>query len=292
MTPDPRLLRRSPSVWAGFGVTADTARMVATAIEQKRSSILFIQSNADLDERLASGQSFVSRWGDPSEDRLFAIRYATTIVCQTRQQVEMLKQRFGRQGVLIRNPIDVQEWQLAKRADHRYVLWIGRYDSFHKRPLLMLRAASQCPAIRFKMVINPGDRDIEDQVRRLRPSNVEIVENVAFERMPDLFTEASMFVSTGNPDCEGFPNVLLQAAASHTPIVSVNDFDGFLKASGAGIDCGGESDWLADRILSQWKNPTVDWQAVDSYLEENHDVKRVAGRVAELVQQLKMPTGT
>lgn len=292
MTPDPRLQSRSPDVWAGFGVTADTARTVAAAIGQGKPSILFIQSNSDLDERLASGQSFVSRWGDPSEDRLFTIRNATTVVCQTLHQVVLLKQRFGREGELIRNPIDVKVWKLAKRTDDRYVLWIGRYDAFHKRPLMMIQAASQCPTIRFKMVINPGDRDIEDQVRRLKPPNVEIASHVPFDQMPDLFSGAAMFVSTGDSDCEGFPNVLLQAAASHTPIVSVNDFDGFLQASGAGIDCGGQSGCLADRILAQWKNPTIDWQAVDTYLAENHDATRVARRVAELVQPFKREVGS
>jgi glycosyltransferase involved in cell wall biosynthesis len=290
MMPDPRLLSRSPAVWAGFGVTADTARMVATARDQGKPSILFIQSNSDLDERLVSGQGFVSRWGDPSEDRLFAIRNATTIVCQTRHQLGLLSQYFGRAGELIRNPIDMQEWRLAKRTGNRYVLWIGRYDSFHKRPLLMIQAASQCPTIRFKMVINPGDRDIEDQVRRLKPPNVEIVSCVPFKEMPDLFTEASMFVSTGDPGCEGFPNVLLQAAASHTPIVSVNDFDSFLTTSGAGVDCGGDPDSLASRIESLWENPSIDWQMVDAYLTANHDLALAAVRVAEIVQQLKQPT--
>ena len=287
MMPDPRLQSRSPDVWAGFGVTADTARTVATAIRQGKPSIIFIQSNADLDERLASGQSFVSRWGDPSEDRLFVIRNATTIVCQTRRQVDLLKQHFGRDGQWIRNPIEMQLWDLQKRGDDRYVLWIGRYDSFHKRPLMMIRAAAKCPTIRFKMIINPADRDIEDQVQRVKPPNVEIISHVPFERMPDLFAGASLFVSTGDPDCEGFPNVLLQAAASHTPIVSINDFDGFLKASGAGIDCGGNPDCLADQVTSQWKNPSIDWQAVDNYLAENHDLAQAAQRVVELVHQLK-----
>jgi len=105
--------------------------------------------------------------------------------------------------------------------------------------------------------------------------------------MPDLFAGAGVFVSTGDPACEGFPNVLLQSAASHTPIVSVNDFDGFLKASGAGIDCGGNPDCLADQIRSQWQSSTTDWQAVDRYLAENHDLAQAAQRVAELVQSLK-----
>jgi len=286
MLPDRRLQSRSPAVWAAFGVTADTARTIATAIEQRKPSIVFIQSNADLDERLASGHKFVSQWGDPSEDRLFVIRNATTIVCQTEYQIDVLNRRFGRAGHLIRNPIEASSWQLPKRGNDRYALWIGRYDSFHKRPLMMIEAAAQCPSIAFKMVINPADREIEDEVRRNKPLNVEILSHVPFERMPELFAGARVFVSTGDPNCEGFPNVLLQAAASHTPIVSINDFDNFLKASGGGTDCAGDPAALPAQILAQWQNPMIDWQTVDAYLIAQHDLTQAARRVAELVEQL------
>lgn len=285
MTADPRLIGRSPDVWAAFGVTADTARTVATAIQQGKPSIVFIQSNADLEERLATGESFVSRWGDPSEDRLYALRNASLIVCQTQYQVECLKRHFGRNGELIRNPIDSDTWRLPKRTDERYALWIGRYDSFHKQPLLMIRAAQQCPTIRFKMVINPGDRDVEQEVRRTQPPNVEIISHIPFEEMPELFSGAGLFVSTGARSAEGFPNVLLQAAASHTPVVSLHDFDSFLKVSGAGVDCGGDPDQLAGRIRSQWEDPAIDWQGVDRFLAANHDSAQAARRVAEFVNQ-------
>jgi hypothetical protein len=80
--------------------------------------------------------------------------------------------------------------------------------------------------------------------------------------------------------------VLLQAAASHTPIVSINDFDNFLKASGSGTDCAGDPAALPAQIVSQWQNPMIDWQTVDAYLIAQHDLTQAARRVAELVEQL------
>jgi hypothetical protein len=286
MRPDPRLIGRNPAVWAAFGVTADSARTVATAMQRRRPSVVFIQSTADLDERLAGGEPFVSRWGDPSADRQFVIRNATSIVCQTSCQIQWLADRFGRTGVLIPNPIDLATWRLPKRSDEQYVLWIGRYDDVHKRPLLTIRAAIECPQIRFRMVINPADRAVEAEVRRLQPPNVEIVDSVAFAKMPETFAGAKLFVSTGNPDCEGFPNVLLQAAASHTGIVSLHDFDDFLARSGAGRHCGGSIERLATEIREMWHTDGIRWDAVDAYLQSRHDLRSVARQVHDLVGRL------
>lgn len=295
MRPDPRLIGRNPAVWAAFGVTADSARTVATAMQRRRPSVVFIQSNADLDQRLTGGEPFVSRWGDPSADRLFVIRNATTIVCQTACQIQWLASRFGKTGVLIPNPIDLQTWRLPKRTAEParpeepaepYVLWVGRYDEVHKRPLLMIRAAIDCPQIRFRMVINPADRAVEAEVRRLKPPNVEIVDSVAFDKMPETFAGAKLFVSTGNPECEGFPNVLLQAAASHTGIVSLHDFDEFIARSGAGRHCAGSTESLANHIRSMWQTDDIRWAAVDAYLHAHHDLRSVAGKVRDLVGRL------
>jgi glycosyltransferase involved in cell wall biosynthesis len=286
MRPEPRLSGRNPAVWAAFGVTADSARTVATAMRRRRPSVVFIQSNADLDDRLARGEDFVSPWGDPSADRRFVIHNATTIVCQTPCQIQWLASRFGRTGVLLPNPIDLQTWRSPKRADEPYVLWIGRYDELHKRPMLMIRAAIECPRIRFRMVINPADRAVEAEVRRLKPPNVEIIDSVAFDKMPETFSGAKLLVSTGNPECEGFPNVLLQAAASHTAIVSLHDFGDFLARSGAGRHCAGSAETLANHIRSMWQTDDIRWDAVDAYLRAHHDLRSVAGKVRDLVGRL------
>ena len=286
MEPDPRLAQRHPDVWGAFGNSGDTARTVATALMQQRPSIVFIQSNADLDERLAGGDAFTTRWGDTAQELRFVLRHATEIVCQSRWQLDALQQRFGRRGHLIRNPIDVSAWSGVQTDQQPYALWIGRYDDFHKRPLLMLQAAAECPAIPFKLVINRLDPTIERQVRRSCPANVELIDYVPFDQMPSWFAGARLFVSTGAPDCEGFPNVLLQAAAAGTPIVSLEDFDGFLAASGAGVDCGGSIARLAAELRSRWQKPAIDRARVERYLADRHAPERVAGRVADLIRRL------
>ncbi len=59
---------------------------------------------------------------------------------------------------------------------------------------------------------------------------------------------ADVLLATGSQAYEGFPNVLLQAAAAETPIVSLQDFDGFLNASSAGNVCQDDIDQAAQCI--------------------------------------------
>lgn len=289
--PDPRLMDHSLDAWAGFGVNADSARVVATAIHARVPSLLFLESNADLDPRIVSGEEFVNAYGESSRTQRFAIDNATTIVCQSRHQQRELQEKFQREGVLLRNPIDRKSWLPKEKKPRTHVLWIGRFDTFHKRLPLAIEIAKQLPELRFRMIVNPHDSSLETQIRQATPQNVELVDYVPFDQMPHEFAQASVFLCTGSPTHEGFPNVLLQAAASHTPICSLSDFDDFLYDSGAGIDCK-ESIDKAVEFLRQFTHsttpwlPQCTWQQVDDYLEERHSLRSISLETSRLLQQL------
>ncbi|RMF40606.1 MAG: glycosyltransferase, partial [Planctomycetota bacterium] len=232
---DPRVLRRQARLWVAFGASDDAARVIVAARRLGRPSVLFLQSNLDVDPRLLTDDPPSSPYGDSAEGRRMAIQQATAIVCQSQWQMDVLEQHFHRRGTLIRNPIDRSAWRLPKDMTEPYVLWIGRFDTFHKRPALLIDVARRCPEIPFLMVAN----DFDDQVRReltaQLPPNISLRSYVPFDEMPSVFQRAGAFVSTGDPAYEGFPNVLLQAAASHTPIFSMQDYDEFLNHSGSGV---------------------------------------------------------
>lgn len=290
---DPRLVDHPLDAWAGFGVNADSARVVATARHLRVPSLLFLESNADLDPRIASGEEFVNAYGESSRIQRFAIDHATSIICQSRFQQKELKKRFQREGVLLRNPIDRNDWLPSKTHTRAYILWIGRFDTFHKRLHLAVEIAKQLPQLHFRMIINPHDSDVERQFRGDMPPNVQIVDYVPFDQMPLEFSRAQAFLCTGSPAHEGFPNVLLQAAASHTPICSLSDFDDFLADSGAGIDCQ-ESTQRAVEVLQQidlsrsLATSEIDWQRVDDYLEQRHSLRSISLETGQLLQQLRM----
>jgi len=275
--------------WIAFGVTAASSRVVATAKQEGVPSVVCVQSNAGLDPRLASNCDFINECGETSEARRYALLETDEIVCQSDWQLRQLNQTFGKRGVLARNPIDTSRWALghddreASENTLDHVLWIGRYDDFHKRPMLMLEAACACPDIPVKMIINPFDAQVERLVRDKCPPNVELIDRVPFSEMPTRFAAAKVFVSTGSTKHEGFPNVLLQAAASHTPIVAMADHDDFLARSGAGVGCNESLEVLVREIRRAWTNPFVDWQRVDNLLAIDHDADVIAENMRQLI---------
>ena len=182
-----------------------------------------IASDVDLDERYVPGSTFVSPYGDRAEVCYWLIRQADAIVVQTEAQQRMLQKRFDRESTVIANPIDVGWWSdrgtgaadAVSGEQDRYVLWVGRAESVHKRPRLLIDLARRCPEIPFLMILNPKDQAVEDQIRRDAPQNVRIVSSVPYDEMPRVMSRAALLVNTSS--MEGFPNVFLQAAACNVP---------------------------------------------------------------------------
>lgn len=283
MLPDPRLSGIHVDVFAGFGVNGDSARVVATAKQLRIPSILFLESNADLDPRLATSEKFVNAYGETADEQRFALKNATAIVCQSSVQLRMLEDIFGRGGVLLRNPIEKSAWKINENVERQHVLWIGRYDEFHKRPRMAMEIARRLPSYKFRMIVNRQDADVERLVRSEKPNNVELVDYVPFDRMPLEFAKAKAFLCTGNPEHEGFPNVLLQSAAAHTPICSLHDFDNFLSSSGAGVSCKGDIEIAAKSLSTILRGEMRDWRNVDLYLDRYHSLEAISKSTAELI---------
>jgi glycosyltransferase involved in cell wall biosynthesis len=161
---------------------------------------------------------------------------------QTEQQARLLAERFGRQGTVIENPFDVEWWaqRLAEPPPATlpapgFVLWVGRADRFHKRPQLALEIAEACPHLRFVLIVEPRNPAVERALEERVPPNVELRARKAFAQMPHYFRNAMLFLSTGSVEHEGFPNVLLQAAASELPIVALEVGAEFLTQAGCGL---------------------------------------------------------
>jgi hypothetical protein len=284
--PDPRLTGMSLDAWAGFGVNADSARVAATAAAQRRPMILFLESNADLDPKIALDEESMNSYGESSHVQRFALQHASVIVCQSEFQQRQLKTIFARDGLLLRNPIDQSQWQVHPQCERKHVLWIGRYDTFHKRPALALEIASRLPELRFRMIVNRHDPDVEAMVRRTATANVEIVDYVPFDQMAQQFASARAFLCTGSPAFEGFPNVLLQSAAAHTPIVSLSDFDDFLQRSQAGRTAEESIEAAVSVLHNACQNDVTPWQQVDDYLDRFHSLRAISHQAADAIRNV------
>lgn len=248
-----------------MGASRRTSEVFRTAKQYGRRTVLFIASDADLDGRYISDPNFINEYGDRGEDCADAIRSADLIVCQTTVQQQRLSDRFGRESVRLPNPFDHHDWnrklQSLQRTTgtsagipQRFVFWIGRSDRHHKRPHLLLQIAARCPEIPFVMIMNTENEEVAAEVCSGCPPNVQIRKRVPFSEMPLYFQHSAIFLSTGSKAFEGFPNVFLQAAATHVPIVSLEADPGFIRECSAGVVCDGDIDLLIQEVKRLWND--------------------------------------
>jgi hypothetical protein len=152
---------------------------------------------------------------------------------------------------------------------------------------MAIEIARRCPQIPFRIVANASDEDVRREVTANLPPNVTLLDYVPFHELPPVFGSARIFLSTGNAQYEGFPTVLLHAVAAEKPIVSLQDFDGFLASSQSGVICGEDSNAAAEAINRYWNDAgAYDAAPALEYLRRNHAVDSITNRFAKLLADL------
>lgn len=254
------LSRVDADVILTFGVNDCSAAVVRASSRLQKPVALWIQSNSDLSRSYFDRRLTTGLYGDHSDECRYSLENATAVICQTGYQQEELMRIAGRNSTVICNLIESEQWTSIQtdRTRRDRVLWIGRFDNFHKRPHLLIDLATKCPEIPFEMIVNSNDSAVECEIRSGIPANVRIIDYVRPEEMPQKFGRARLFVTTGSADFEGFPNVLLEAAASGTPVVSLEEFDGFIERSGCGLVSHGDTDRLCEQLRLLW-NSEPEW---------------------------------
>lgn len=301
--PAPAYLQVQPDVECCFGVSAQSAAAATAARRAGSRSILFLESNSDLDHRFSRDSTYLTPHGERGDVGWELLQSATCIVAQHTHQQQLLRERFGRESIVLPNLIDVAAWDaaaaqpsplLAGLGGSRYVLWIGRADDFHKRPRLAIELARRLPQIPFLMVLNPGNDQIEHEIRAARPQNVTIVPAVPYSEMPAVLSAAAVYVSTGSVEYEGSPNLFLQAAASRIPVASLEVTTPLLVGTGAGFVAGGDLEGLADYVARMYANPAhaqASGAAGRRIVEQQHALEVVVGRFIALLRDVQTASG-
>lgn len=284
--------RFAPELVLTLGVNQTSAILGEIAQALGIPIVLWLQSNADLAPQLFENGPFVDRYGVRSAHAQQCIRLCRNIICQTETQRLLLQQIEPKipnalsqpiQTICIPNPIETKVFHPNESPLHerRGVLWIGRADRFHKRPLMAIEIAKRCLEIPFCVIVNPGDDDVYQEIIDAKPPNVTLIDFVPSAEMPERMRNAWIFLSTGSAAYEGFPNVFLEASASGTPIVSLEDFDGFLSRSHAGYSSDGNLDSLVQFIHHLVESPS-EWRAMGSsaieYVRNHHDLSTIVER--------------
>jgi glycosyltransferase involved in cell wall biosynthesis len=225
----------------------------------------------------------------------YGLRRADRIIAQTETQVELLRESFGLESVLIRSC--TEEPPESERSGpgqyDRSVLWVGRIIE-QKRPELLLDLAQGSPDLRFDLV---GDcnlasgyaRSIVERARKL--PNVVVHGAVAREVLGGLYRRAALLLCTSS--FEGFPNVFLEAWARGVPTVATLDPDGLIERNGLGAVGVGSGDLLSalKRFVDDPALRDACSRRARRFFLENHTVDLSAAGYHDLLQSLAMRSG-
>lgn len=301
------LKRIDADVYLTLGNSGVSSLVMQAAAQKNRRGVLWFQANTDIEDAVFAEHlpttDTLNVYGESRAVLRNAVDHASTLIAQTQWQHDQILKQTGREATIIRNPIDLACWDTklrrlaaeecgGKAEANRTVLWIGRFDRFHKRPEICLDVARRCPEVDFTLVINRGDPNVEHEIRTSVPPNVRLVDYVPRDQVPQRLREAQLFLSTGNPDFEGFPNVLLEAAASGTPIASLVDFDGFIELSGCGETAGGEVPRLSEIVQGllidgpKWNGCS---QRGQEFVRNHHSVERSVDLLRNVLAGSKNP---
>ncbi len=290
---DPLLQSVSSDLWIAFGVNPCSSRVIATAHAQGLPAILQLCSDQDLNPRFLSDPDYVDEYGVGSHVARFVLEHADVLLAQNERQQFLLRDKFARESIAFPNPIDMTPWESAVPASQiqgtslpkGYVLWIGRADTWHKRPRLAVEVARQLPEVPFLMLLNPQVPEMEQEIRESAPVNVIIREGVPFSEMPGLMAGAALLLSTSSQEYEGLPNVFLQAAAAGTPVVSMTAGREFLEEMRCGVISGENIAQTVQAVRAAIADDRADREAIRRRLRERYDVASAAARLREVVLQ-------
>ncbi len=201
------------------------------------------------------------------------VRLADAVVVQTPEQVELCRQRFGREPVLIKS--------IAEPAPRRdgvpdAFLWIGRM-AHYKRPLAYVELARALPHARFWMVAVPSGPDAPGIARELEQAaaelpNLELLAPRPRGELQPLIDRAVAVVNTS--DYEGMPNVLLEGWARGVPALALHhDPDGVIERERVGAFADSSQQRLVELARELWDGRHDQTELADrcqQYIEREH----------------------
>ncbi|WP_135366098.1 glycosyltransferase family 4 protein [Halosimplex halophilum] len=210
------------------------------------------------------------------------------VITQNRYQERMVEEKFDLHNTrLLRSGVKLKNTEPAKELKYD-AIWVGRCIE-RKQPDVMLDIVEQNPDWDAVMIAPQatGERSYFEKIRSRAEAinNIEFVSLVPNDRVIEYLEQSAVFCLTSRH--EGYPMVLIEAAAARTPIVSLslnyplpfNDYH-------AGIHCGGEIDTFiteVQRLLSEKSKLNEYADNARRYAENEHDIEKKADEFYRMI---------
>ena len=265
------------------GYSPLTGIMAFIAKLQNKKFFFIASSDKDLSGKLDA--SSIDKW--PNIFYQFGVKNCTRVICQTNHQLNLLEQKVGKKGIIIKNLYHLTNKENVKRDPKSLkILWIGRL--IHgKRPELFLRLAKQLPDYRFWIIISrhPLDVDYYDQIYKeaIKIDNLDFLGYIPYKEIKRFYAESSMLISTSIS--EGFPNTFLEAWGNSIPVVSIGfDPDEIICNNGLGVHIENFEDLVknVDMLIKNDRLREKMGMHGRKYVEAEHSVIRIVDEYEKL----------
>jgi glycosyltransferase involved in cell wall biosynthesis len=230
----------------------------------------------------------MKKWGNYSmKEAGEIVSNASIVLTQTPYQNKLLKENFGKDGVMMFPPIGLDADLVPSSAHLFDVLWIGKNNTF-KRPEKLAELARLLPHRKFCMIFNRMEVTSWNEIVAALPDNVQVIESVPADEIEKKFRESKVFVSTSLH--EGFANTFLQAAKNFVPVVSMGpDPNEMISGHGAGILVGDDMTLFAESVEELLNNNDKRLAIAmksRTFVENHHDKNMISQQFYELLNRI------
>lgn len=273
------------------GSSEITAEVAYFCRKNRRKCIQLAGSDMDYDPEYKRNPGGYNRYGSPHSAMIYAIEAVDAHAVQNERQAQLLSENYGRNSVIIKNPIDLAPIG-GPALPGRDILWVGKSDSI-KRPEIILELARRMPECTFTLIMMASNAEIHQAAlaEEERLPNVRIIEYVPFAEIERYFAAHRLLINTST--IEGFPNTFLQSIKYGHPVVSLRVDPGRTLTE---HQCGG---WANDNFeemhrLTKQLLEDPEFYAQTSrncleYIREFHDRDRVISRYVEMINSVVTP---
>jgi glycosyltransferase involved in cell wall biosynthesis len=210
-------------------------------------------------------------------------------ILQNKEDEKIFKKNYSYERELqtIRNLQNIPPKNRMSFSERDAILWIGRSEKI-KNPELFLNLAKRMSDKNFLMIMPNTNPEIFNSIfeKSKTISNLKIIAGVNSSKIIDFFKKALYFVSTS--ESEGFPNVILEAMKTGTPVISYFlDYDKIIQENNCGLIGLGKIDTISDFIHNI---PEKKWAVMSencyTFANNNFDISKGIKEYEKIFLQL------